>query len=212
MVMPNKVAEVKVAAGAGTEEGRRPTVVPAPAAATPELSDRPRRRTFTAQEKLRILAETDRAAGYGRDRRHPAPGRSVLVDPDRMAPTARRRRLRGADAGQARTEGGRRPTPWRRNWRRPTGRMRGSSDGWSTPRRSSTSKKKLRPCWGFRWRRQTATTSHDGCGRRPGARRRPDRRRLRCPGRVARQRLSPARRIWPGRRRRVAPDRARPAR
>jgi transposase-like protein len=29
------------------------------------LSDRPRRRSFTAQDKLRILAETDRAAGSG---------------------------------------------------------------------------------------------------------------------------------------------------
>src|SRR5829696_7515949 len=37
--MPNKVAETKAAAGAGTEEGRRPTVVPAPAAANPELSN-----------------------------------------------------------------------------------------------------------------------------------------------------------------------------
>ena len=37
----------------------------APAAASPELSDRPRRRTFTAQDKLRILAETDRAAETG---------------------------------------------------------------------------------------------------------------------------------------------------
>ena len=53
------------AAGAGTEEGRRPTVVPAPAAANPELSNRPKRRTFTAGEKLRILEETDRAAGTG---------------------------------------------------------------------------------------------------------------------------------------------------
>jgi len=53
------------AAGAGAEEGRRPTVVPAPAAAAPELSDRPRRRTFTVQEKLRVLAETDGAAGVG---------------------------------------------------------------------------------------------------------------------------------------------------
>src|SRR3954447_5541996 len=63
--MPNKVAETKAAAGAGTEEGRRPTVVPAPAATNPELSDRPKRRTFTAGEKLRILAETDRAADTG---------------------------------------------------------------------------------------------------------------------------------------------------
>jgi transposase-like protein len=39
--------------------------VPAPDAASPEISDRPRRRTFTAQDKLRILAETDRAAEAG---------------------------------------------------------------------------------------------------------------------------------------------------
>ena len=45
--------------------GRRPTVVAAAASASPELSDRPRRRTFTAQDKLRILAETDRAAETG---------------------------------------------------------------------------------------------------------------------------------------------------
>jgi transposase len=65
VVMPNKVVEAKAAAGAGTQEGRRPTVVPAPAATNPELSDRPKRRTFTAGEKLRILAETDRAADTG---------------------------------------------------------------------------------------------------------------------------------------------------
>jgi transposase-like protein len=39
--------------------------VPAPQAASPELAARPRRRTFTAQDKLRILAETDRAAEVG---------------------------------------------------------------------------------------------------------------------------------------------------
>jgi transposase-like protein len=39
--------------------------VAVPASASPELSDRPRRRTFTAQDKLRILAETDRAADTG---------------------------------------------------------------------------------------------------------------------------------------------------
>jgi transposase-like protein len=39
--------------------------VPAPLAASPELTNRPRRRTFTAQDKLRILAETDRAAETG---------------------------------------------------------------------------------------------------------------------------------------------------
>ena len=52
-------------AGAGTNGGRRPTVVPAPATPSPELSDRPRCRTFTAQDKLRTLAETDRAAETG---------------------------------------------------------------------------------------------------------------------------------------------------
>ena len=55
--------ELLAAAGADREDGRRPTIVSAPAAASPELLDRPRRRTFTAQDKLRILAEVDRAAG-----------------------------------------------------------------------------------------------------------------------------------------------------
>ena len=53
-------------AGAAAGGGRRPTVVTAPASPSPELSDRPRRRrTFTAQDKLRILAETDRATATG---------------------------------------------------------------------------------------------------------------------------------------------------
>lgn len=47
------------------ENGRRPTIVPPPAATSPEVSARPRRRIFTAQEKLRILSETDRAAQTG---------------------------------------------------------------------------------------------------------------------------------------------------
>jgi transposase len=40
-------------------------VVAAPASSSPELSDRPHRRIFTAADKLRILAETDRAADTG---------------------------------------------------------------------------------------------------------------------------------------------------
>jgi len=63
--MPMPQTPIDAAAGAATNGGRRPTLVAAPAAASPELSDRPRRRTFTAQEKLRILAETDRAAETG---------------------------------------------------------------------------------------------------------------------------------------------------
>ena len=65
MVMPNKIAEQQAAAGGGAEVGRRPTVVPPPAAANPELSERPRRRSFTAQDKLRILTEADRATNPG---------------------------------------------------------------------------------------------------------------------------------------------------
>jgi transposase len=49
-------------AGAAVNGGHRPTIVAAPASASPELSDRPRRRTFTARDKLRILADIDRAA------------------------------------------------------------------------------------------------------------------------------------------------------
>ena len=42
-----------------------PTVVAAPTAADPEISDRPHRRIFTAAEKVRILKEADQAAGTG---------------------------------------------------------------------------------------------------------------------------------------------------
>ncbi len=64
MVMP-PVKDLKTVpiAGAETEEGRRPTIISAPAAASPELVTRPLRRVFTAKDKLRILAEADRAAG-----------------------------------------------------------------------------------------------------------------------------------------------------
>jgi transposase len=39
--------------------------VPAPAASSPELPERARRRNFSEQEKRRILAETDGAIGTG---------------------------------------------------------------------------------------------------------------------------------------------------
>jgi len=41
-------------------------LVPAPDTPSPELAHLPRRRRFTAQDKRRILAETDGAAGTGR--------------------------------------------------------------------------------------------------------------------------------------------------
>ena len=61
MVMPSRDTKLGGSAGAGAAEGRRPTAVPAPAAATPELTDRAHRRTLTGQYKLRVLEEIDRA-------------------------------------------------------------------------------------------------------------------------------------------------------
>src|ERR1019366_2435599 len=65
MVMPLIHFEKTLAEGAETEGGRRPTIVPAPSAASPELGDRPRRRTFTAADKLRILSQVDDAGPGG---------------------------------------------------------------------------------------------------------------------------------------------------
>ena len=67
MVMPRTTsAKTSSAGGAENEEGRRPTLVSAPPAASPELVDRPRRRrTFTAADKVRILTEIDRAGPGG---------------------------------------------------------------------------------------------------------------------------------------------------
>src|ERR1017187_75419 len=58
-----KDSKTLAAAGGETIVGLQPSSLSAPAAASPELLDRPRRRTFTAQDKLRILGEVDRAAG-----------------------------------------------------------------------------------------------------------------------------------------------------
>jgi len=63
--MPMLPIHNETEAGAATDEDRRPTVVAAPASVSPELSNRPQRRTFTAADKQRILAATDRAADTG---------------------------------------------------------------------------------------------------------------------------------------------------
>ena len=65
MPMPTLTPVAADRTNAAPETDRRPTVVPPPVATSPELSARPRRRSFTAQEKLRILGETDRAAQTG---------------------------------------------------------------------------------------------------------------------------------------------------
>ena len=63
--MPMLPTQNDVEAGAPADGDRRPKIVVAPASVSPELSGRPRRRTFTARDKLRILAATDRAAETG---------------------------------------------------------------------------------------------------------------------------------------------------
>src|SRR4051794_39206838 len=63
--MPNTDGPLDAKNAAGNSEARKPTTVPAPSAASPELSPRPQRRTFSATAKLRILAETARAADPG---------------------------------------------------------------------------------------------------------------------------------------------------
>ena len=64
LLMPMTPTPIDAEAGAATV-GLRPAFVAAPASALPELTARPRRRVFTAQDKLRILADTDRAADTG---------------------------------------------------------------------------------------------------------------------------------------------------
>lgn len=81
--MPMLHTPIDAEAGAAMSGGRRPTVVAAPASASPELSDRPRRRTFTAKDKLRILAEADRvteAGGIGAILRREGLYSSALTD------------------------------------------------------------------------------------------------------------------------------------
>src|ERR1700677_5350957 len=82
MVMPLHTYEKTLARGAETEGGRRPTVVSVPLAASPELLDRPRRRTFTASDKLRILRQVDEAepGGIGAILRREGLYSSLLTD------------------------------------------------------------------------------------------------------------------------------------
>ena len=108
MVMPIREPKLDGAAGVDAAGGRRPTAVAAPAAAAPELSDRPRRRTFTAQDKLRILAEIDRA---------PAGSTGAILRREGLYSSglSEWRRLRDAGALGAKTSVKRGPKPAARN-------------------------------------------------------------------------------------------------
>ena len=101
MVMPVLTHEKTLAAsGPATEEGRRPTIVAGRDAASPEFLALPRRRTFKARDKLRVLAEVD----AGRRRRGDAARGPLLVGAVGLAPAARRRRLRGLESGRGRPQ------------------------------------------------------------------------------------------------------------
>jgi hypothetical protein len=118
--------------------------VPASAAALPEISERPRRCTLAAQDKLRILAETDRAAdtgNIGAILRREGLYSSTLGD---------WRRLREAGAIGALVPARRgpkiaNPTRSRTNWRSRERRMPASCCAWPAPSPSSNSKKSSRP-------------------------------------------------------------------
>src|ERR687890_682048 len=138
--MPNRVVEAKAAAGAGTEEGRRPTVVPAPAAANPELSDRPKRRTFTAAEKLRILRREGLYSSTLTDwRRQRDAGAFEALKPLKRGPKEAAVNPMAAELARANRENA------------------------HLKRRLTQAEaiigiqKKWLPCWEFPWRRPTAT-------------------------------------------------------
>jgi transposase-like protein len=82
MVMPVIPFDKTLAGGFETEGGRRPIVASEPPAASPELGDLPRRRTFTAADKLRILRQVDEAepGGIGAILRREGLYSSLLTD------------------------------------------------------------------------------------------------------------------------------------
>ena len=101
MVMPFIPFAKSLADGAGTEGGRRPTVVPAPSAASPELVDRPHRRTFTAAYKLGILRQIDEAGpgGIGAILRREGLYSSLLTDWRRQRDAGAREALKAVKRG-----------------------------------------------------------------------------------------------------------------
>lgn len=107
MVMPRTPStEPFVAGGAENEEGRRPTLVSAPPATSPEFVDRPRRRSFTAADKLRILGEIDQApaGGIGAVLRREGLYSSLLTDWRRQRDAGAYEALKAVRRGPKRAE------------------------------------------------------------------------------------------------------------
>src|SRR5271166_3320882 len=187
--MPNNNGSIDAANAAGIKEGRKPTMVPAPPAVSPELSPRPQRRTFSAAAKLRILEETDRAADTGgiaailrREglyssaltdwRRQRDAGAFEALKPLRRGPKPEVAKPAAADFGQLRRE---------------NARLRQRLEHAEA---IIGIQKKLQPCWGYRWRRPRTTRRHDAGRHRLARQQRPHGKRL-CRSRTGtRQRLS----------------------
>jgi transposase len=189
--MPMRHTPIDAEAGAAMNGGRRPTIVAAPASASPELSDRPRRRTFTAKDKLRILADIDRiakrtdAANSGqRARAAETRGIDAILRREGLysSTLSEWRRQRHAGAFSALVPGKRGPrtaepnplsaevTALQRNNARLTQRL-------ARAEAVIDIQKKLRRCWASRWHPPTACL--DRSGRRTRAGQRFDRRGLR---------------------------------
>jgi len=187
--MPMLQPSIDAEAGVATNGGHRPTVVAAPASASPELSDRPRRRIFTARDKLRILAETDRAAGTG--------GIGAILRREGVYSSSltewRKQRDAGAFGALAPAKRGRKaaePNPLaaklamaQRDNARLTLRLKRAEA-------IIDLKKKLRSCWASRWRRTATSLDASGRGTRSGQPH--DRRGLCCAWGFTRQRAAPA--------------------
>ena len=141
----------------------------APASASPELSDRPRRRTFTAQDKLRILAETDRAAETG--------GIAAILRREGLYSSALTewRRLRDAGAFGALVPAKRGPKTIEANPMAAELALVQRDNARLTRRLERAEaiidlQKKLRSCWASRWRRTATSLDRGCCGTRSGLR------------------------------------------
>jgi len=143
MVMPNRVLKMPAAAGPDSDkavpvhDGRQ--TVPA----DPEFSKRRRRRSFSAQEKLRILEETDRAAETG--------GVGAILRRDGIPSSSltewRRQRAAGTLTPLAPTKRGPKAAPSDPLAAEPAAerwKTHACASVWSARRRSSTSKRTLK--------------------------------------------------------------------